>query len=146
MVPKQGVLALEPRQPGEDSKSQMPNRQDAAAGMPSGFETPSSGARVGRAGAAPARPDRTASGVTLLKEAVPRAGAPSGRKDAEKDPQATPRTDTPAAREQTVRTQPVDKPADRRGDAEARKLMLEDGVPERDPPPREEPDLGDLEL
>jgi len=25
-------------------------------------------------------------------------------------------------------------------------LMLEDGVPERDPPPREEPDLGDLGL
>jgi hypothetical protein len=142
VVSKQGVLALERRQAGEDPKSQMPDRQDAAAG----FDTPSSGARVGRADAAPARPDGTASDVTLHKEAVLRAGAPAGRQDAEKDPHATPRTDTPAAREQALRTQQADKPADRRGDAEARKLMLEDGVPERDAPPREEPDLGDLGL
>jgi type IV conjugative transfer system coupling protein TraD len=146
VVPKQGVLALEPRQPGEDPQSQMSDRQDAAAGVPGGFDTPSSGARVGRGVDAAARPDGLGTGVTLPKDAVLRAGAPSGRQDAEKDPQAAARTDTPAARDQAVRTQQADKPADQRGDAEARKLMLEDGVPERDPPPREEPDLGDLGL
>jgi hypothetical protein len=38
------------------------------------------------------------------------------------------------------------KPAARQSVADARKLMLEDGVPEQDTPPHDGPDLGDLEM
>jgi hypothetical protein len=77
---------------------------------------------------------------------VLRASAASGQQDLQKHAKEAVRPDAPAAREQALRPPAADKAAGRRSDAEARKLMLEDGVPERDPPPREEPDLGDLEL
>jgi type IV conjugative transfer system coupling protein TraD len=146
VVPKQGVLALEPRQPGEDRKSPVRDRQDAATSLAGGVDAPSSATQRGRAGDAPVRPDGPASGVPLPKDAVLRASAASGQQDLEKDAKEAVRPDAPAAREQALRPPAADKAAGRRGDAEARKLMLEDGVPERDPPPREEPDLGDLEL
>lgn len=146
VVPKQGVLALEPRQPGEDRKSPVRDRQDAATSLAGGVDAPSSATQRGRAGDAPVRPDGTASGVPLPKDAVLRASAASGQQDLQKHAKEAVRPDAPAAREQALRPPAADKAAGRRGDAEARKLMLEDGVPERDPPPREEPDLGDLEL
>ena len=146
VVPKQGVLALEPRQPGEDRKSPVRDRQDAATSLAGGVDAPSSATQRGRAGDSPVRPDGPASGVPLPKDAVLRASAASGQQDLQKHAKEAVRPDAPAAREQALRPPAADKAAGRRGDAEARKLMLEDGVPERDPPPREEPDLGDLEL
>jgi len=52
-------------------------------------------------------------------------------------PRANPPSDKPLA---------VDRAAQRQREAEARKLMLEDGVPEQDQPSQEGPDLGDFEL
>lgn len=146
VVPKQGVLALEPRQPGEDRKSPVRDRQDAATSLAGGVDAPSSATQRGRAGDAPVRHDGPESGVPHPKDAVLRASAASGQQDLQKHAKEAVRPDAPAAREQALRPPAADKAAGRRGDAEARKLMLEDGVPERDPPPREEPDLGDLEL
>lgn len=146
VVPKQGVLALEPRQPGEGQKSPLPDRPGAGAGLAGGVDAPSSATQRGRAGDTPARLDGPVSGVPLPKDAVLRASAASGQQDPQRDAKEAVRPDAPAAREQAHRPPAADKVSDRRGDAEARKLMLEDGVPERDPPPREEPDLGDLEL
>ena len=84
--------------------------------------------------------------VTLPKHAVLRAGAPSARNDREMDAKKPDLPDVPTVRDPTSRPQTPDKPAERQADAEARRLMLEDGMPERDTPPREQPDLGDLEL
>jgi hypothetical protein len=99
-----------------------------------------------KAGDTPVRPNRPATGVALPKDAVLRASAASGQQDLQKDPKMPGRPDAPPASVPGHRPSAADKAADRRGDAEARKLMLEDGVPEPAPPPREEPDLGDLEL
>ncbi len=82
----------------------------------------------------------------LPSETVLRAGATSAREDAAKHFDAAGRPDAPAARDPALQPQANEKALDRRGDVEARKLMLEDGMRERDAPPRQEPDLGDLEL
>lgn len=146
VVPKQGVLALEPRQPAGDATPPAPAGRDLATGLPGGLDAPRSGPQVPKPGDPPVRPGPASARTSLPKDAVLRAGSPSGRPEADKAPQATGRLDTPGARDRAARPQQVDKSGDRRGDAEARRLMLEDGVPERDPPPREEPDLGDFGL
>ena len=56
------------------------------------------------------------------------------------------RSDLPRANPPSDKPQAVDRTAQRQRDADARKLMLEDGVPEQDQPSHEGPDLGDFEL
>ncbi len=56
------------------------------------------------------------------------------------------RSDLPRANPHSDKPQAVDRTAQRQRDADARKLMLEDGVPEQDQPSHEGPDLGDFEL
>ena len=56
------------------------------------------------------------------------------------------RSDLPRANPPSDKPQAVDRAAQRQREAEARKLMLEDGVPEQDQPSQEGPDLGDFEL
>lgn len=146
VVPKQGVLALEPRQPGESPNAAMPARQDGVAGILGGPDAAPSGTQGSKAGDALVQPDRAASGVAFPKDAVLRASAASGQQGLQTDPKAPGRPDAPPASVPAHRSPAIDKAAEKRSDAEARKLMLEDGVPERDPPPREEPDLGDLGL
>jgi type IV conjugative transfer system coupling protein TraD len=146
VVPKQEVLALEPRQPAGHAPPPAPVGRDLSTALPGGLDAPQPEPQASRPEDAPVRPDPASTGSSLPKDAVPRAGSPSGRPEADKALQATGRPDAPGPREPAARPQQVDKSADRRGDAEARRLMLEDGVPERDPPPREEPDLGDFGL
>ena len=56
------------------------------------------------------------------------------------------RSDLPQAKPPSDKPQAVDRTAQRQLEPEARKLMLEDGVPEQDQPSHEGPDLGDFEL
>ena len=56
------------------------------------------------------------------------------------------RSDLPRANPLSDKPQAVDRIDQRQREAEARKLMLEDGVPEQDQPSHEGPDLGDFEL
>jgi hypothetical protein len=77
---------------------------------------------------------------------VLRSGGRSAPNDPETDSKEPGRPDAPTVKGQAGRLKAPDKPVERQADAEARRLMLEDGMPERDAPPREQPDLGDLEL
>ena len=145
MVPKQGVLALEPRDETEKSRSEMPPGQDRPSdmrvdvGMPSATRAHDRQAADVSPQANPAPP-----AFTLPKDAVLRAGTSSAGND---PPRGEPgRPDAPVVKDPASRPQNADRPVGRPTDAAARKLMLEDGMPERDAPPREEPDLGDLEL
>ncbi|WP_447953560.1 type IV secretion system DNA-binding domain-containing protein [Sphingopyxis chilensis] len=147
VVPKQGVLALEPRKSAERTGSGLPADQDHPAGLTVDVRTPSTAAPLdGRATDKPAHAEAAAPAVTLPKDAVLRAGAPAARNDPETHAKEPGRPDAPTSRDPANRPQAPDKPAERHADAEARRLMLEDGVPERDAPSREQPDLGDLEL
>jgi hypothetical protein len=147
VVPKQGVLALEPRNPAERAGPGLPAGQDHSTVLPvdAGALSPA-GPHDGKAADARAHSDPVAPAVTLPKDAVLRAGRSSARNDPETDAKESGRPDAPSIKGHASRPQAPDKPAERQADAEARKLMLEDGMPERDAPPREQPDLGDLEL
>ena len=89
---------------------------------------------------------RVNTAFTLPKDAVLRAGT----NDAEIAPNADHPAD-PVLRESGKSAQqasPIatDRSARREAAAEARRLMLEDGMPERDAVAKDGPDLGDLEL
>jgi hypothetical protein len=66
--------------------------------------------------------------------------------DPERDAKEAGRSDALPAKAPASRSSDTDKAAGRTGEPEARRLMVEDGLPERDTPSREGPDLGDLEL
>jgi len=147
VVPKQGVLALEPHNPEDRSRHQMPAGRNLASGLPGGMGASSvAGPQDGKARETQAQQDPAAPGVAFPKDAVLRAGASSAQNDPAKDAREPGRPDDPTVRNPANRPLPSDKAADRQSDAEARKLMLEDGMPERDAGPRAQPDLGDLEL
>jgi type IV conjugative transfer system coupling protein TraD len=147
VVPKQGVLALEPRDPAERTDPGLPAGQDHREGLTVDVGTPSAaGLHDGKGADARAHSGLAAPAVTLPKDAVLRASVSPNRRDPETDAKEPGRPDAPTVRGHANRPQAPDKPAERQADAEARRLMLEDGMPERDVPPREQPDLGDLEL
>ncbi len=145
VVPKQGVLALEPRDVTEKSGSEMPPAQDPPSNLRIDAGAPSATGAHGRHAAdVPAKANPAPPAFTLPKDAVHRAGTSSAGND---PPRGEPgRPDAPVVKDPASRPQNADRPVGRPTDVAARKLMLEDGMPERDAPPREEPDLGDLEL
>ena len=125
----------------------MPAGRDLASSLPGGVGAPSAvGPQDGKAGDIQAQQDPAAPDVAFPKDAVLRAGASSAQNDPAKDAREPGRPDALTIRNPANRPLPSDRAADRQSDAEARKLMLEDGMPERDAGPREQPDLGDLEL
>ena len=147
VVPKQGVLALEPRDVTEKSRSEMPPAQDRPSDLRVDVGVPrATGAHDRHAANVPAQTNPAPPAFTLPKDAVIRAGTSSAGNDPARDAQEPGRPDAPVVKDPANRPQNADRPVGRPTDAAARKLMLEDGMPERDAPPREEPDLGDLEL
>lgn len=147
VVPKQGVLALEPRDVTEKSRSEVPSGQDRPSDIRVDVGAPSATGAHGRHAAdVPAQANPAPPAFTLPKDVVLRAGTPSAGNDPARDAQEPGRPDAPVVKDPAGRPQNADRPVGRPTDADARKLMLEDGMPERDAPPREEPDLGDLEL
>lgn len=147
VVPKQGVLALEPgasdRTPTtpEGLKEADRARANDPTDKPSRAAQPGEKTRGAKASsdAAPIPiASRTGSGV--------RNDRTTAESDPEKDPKEAGRSDAPPAKAPASRSSDTDKAAGRTGEPEARRLMVEDGLPERDTPSREGPDLGDLEL
>ena len=121
--------------PGQDRPSDM--RVDV--GTPSATR-----AHDRQAADVPAQANPAPPAFTLPKDAVLRAGTSSAEND---PPRGEPgRPDAPVVKDPASRPQNADRPVGRPTEAAARKLMLEDGMPERDAPPRAQPDLGDLEL
>ena len=147
VVPKQGVLALEPHNPEGSVEPRMQAGQDVRSGLPDGAGRPSEAElKDGKAKDIGAHPERIAPVVPLPKDAVLRADAAATQNDPARDAREPGRPDAPRVGVPESRPHGSDNAADRQSDAEARKLMLEDGMPEPDTPTREGPDLGDLEL
>lgn len=143
-VPKQGELALfrPATVPGHDALQRDPRDAQQHA-----LESQASAA--GKRNHDPENPEHFSDPSvrpTLPKELVLRASAsdaelaPNGEKVAD----ATP-AETTARGQQSVPRVP-DKAAAREAAGEARRLMLEDGMPEREAAAKDGPDLGDLEL
>ena len=82
----------------------------------------------------------------LPTNAVLRKGDHPDEKDPANSGKEGRRSDLPRAKTPSHKPQAVDRAAQRQRETEARKLMLEDGVPEQDQPSHEGPDLGDFEL
>ncbi|MCB4860935.1 type IV secretion system DNA-binding domain-containing protein [Sphingobium sp. PNB] len=147
VVPKQGVLALDP-----DASDRTPTTQEglkkadrARANDPK--DKPSRAAQPGEK----TRGAKASSDAAPIPIASPTGlGSRSDRTTAESDPERDAREagrpDAPPAKAPASRPSDSDKAAGRTGEPEARRLMVEDGLPERDTPSREGPDLGDLEL
>ena len=82
----------------------------------------------------------------LPTNAALRKGDHPDEKDPSNSVKEGQRSDLPQAKPPSDKPQAVDRTAQRQLEPEARKLMLEDGVPEQDQPSHEGPDLGDFEL
>ena len=80
------------------------------------------------------------------RAAVLRGGDKPSEDDPAKGKHEARRTDAPAAKDQANLVQKPDKSAARQNVADARKLMIEDGVPEQDTPSHDGPGFGDLEM
>ena len=147
VVPKQGELSLTPRGPEDNSNLGEREEPVVGAGLREGTDKPSKTGPTERQGKG-AKPSsgRGRVSVSLPKDAVLRAGERPAEDNPAKGKQDARRSDAPDAREQANQTQKADKSVARQSVAEARKLMLEDGVPEQDTPPHDGPDLGDLEM
>lgn len=147
VVPKQGVLALEPHNPEGSVEPRTQAWQDVRPGLPDGAGRPSEAElKDGKAKDIGAHPERTIPAVALPKDAVLRARAEASENDPARDAREPSRPDAPRVGAPESRPHASDNAADRQSGAEARKLMHEDGMPEPDTPTREGPDLGDLEL
>ena len=147
VVPKQGELSLSPRMPDDKARLHERREQVPRDGLRESSDQPSRATRADRHAQGPKPPsDHERSAVTLPKDAVARGSERPTGDNPEKGKQDARRTDAPATRDQASQASKADKPAARQSVADARKLMLEDGVPEQDTPPHDGPDLGDLEM
>ncbi|OYZ12597.1 MAG: conjugal transfer protein TraD [Novosphingobium sp. 28-62-57] len=147
VVPKQGELSLTQR--GPDDKSAVPERQEPVAGksLPEEADKPSATGTAGKqAKAAKASPGRGRGSVSLPKDAVLRGGDKPSEDDPAKGKDEARRADVPAAKDQMNQVQKPGKAAAPQSAPEARKLMIEDGVPEQDTPSHDGPGYGDLEM
>ena len=147
VVPKQGTLPLEPELVGDKKE---PRQKRARHGRDDTFNGPEKPAgkrdrsqnptpEQGKTGARSTRP-------TLPKDVALRKGACAAETDPLKDAKESRRTDAPQVETPSRSQPPTDQTAQRQGEVAARKLMLEDGVPQQDEPSRDGPDLGDFEL
>jgi hypothetical protein len=153
VVPKQGELALdqrlhsEPKQTPDASAKDVERAVERTPGKTSKEREPA--ARSGQEKAGKARKDRS----NTRTDAPPRKSGPSARPllptgeakptpDQSASAKGTARPDTKALQE----GKPDTPKSQGSSDAAARKLMLEDGLREHEPPPITGPDLGDMEM
>ncbi|PAL19372.1 type IV secretion system DNA-binding domain-containing protein [Sphingopyxis sp. GW247-27LB] len=147
VVPKQGTLPLEPavevdakqaRQlAAKKAEKDIPDETRKSSGKPSPQRksTPEERTPTPRT-SRPLQPTNTAL----------RKGDHRDEKNPSKSVKEGRRSDLPRANPPSGKPQAADRIAQRQREAEARKLMLEDGFPEQDQPSHEGPDLGDFEL
>jgi len=146
-VPRQGELAL--FQP-----SPLPEHGDTNASQVSPSDVPPGAAELGMAARGerdgnpdiPAQPGDAEARPAFPKDAVLRASASEAESAPTED---KPGEQMPAGRDKAgpkAAPPTPDRTASKEEAAEARKLMLEDGVPERDTAAKDGPDIGDMEI
>lgn len=145
VVPKQGRLALESRpsvEPhGDAGRSDRKRRGPEREIQPD----PARARTGGRRGSEKSAPDeRERSAPTLPKDIALRTGKTASDLSERADDEPY-RSDAPTPKATPGRG-PREQSEVRQAPSDARKLMLEDGVPEGDAPPEPGPDLGDLEI
>ena len=145
VVPKQGRLALEPRPAVKphgnaarsDRKQMGPERESQPE--------PARARTGGRRSSEKSAPDeRELSAPSLPKDVALRTGKTASDPSEKADDEPY-RSDAPTSKATPGRG-PREQSEVRQAPSDARKLMLEDGVPEGDAPPEPGPDLGDLEI
>lgn len=137
VVPKQGSLPLEPGLAAQDRKEEKePTKQGAKRLDPRSEPLREAKPRKGGKGAVdPSKRDKP--GPAVPTEAVVRKSSGAAEK--------TPRADAPMVK-LPANPSAAQQQVPRQNASDARKLMLEDGVPEQEPPLPSGPDLGDVEL
>jgi hypothetical protein len=146
-VPKQGELSLTQR--GPDDKSGLRERHEPVAGksLPDQADKPPAVEAAGKqVKGAKASPGRGPAPVSLPKDAVLRGGDKPAEDDPAKTKHDARRADAPAAKDQANQAQKPGNSAAPQSAPDARKLMIEDGVPEQDTPSHNGPGFGDLEM
>ncbi|AMU90267.1 type IV secretion system DNA-binding domain-containing protein [Sphingopyxis macrogoltabida] len=147
VVPKQGNLPLEPAAVAVAKQSRQQAAKRAEKDISDGTRKRSGNSGHPRKSSPEERTATPRSSRPLLPT---NAALGKGDHPDEKDPsngvKEGRRSDLPRANPPSDKQQAVDRIAQRQREAEARKLMLEDGVPEQDQPSHEGPDLGDFEL
>ena len=156
VVPKQGELALDkapvsgPRQKPEATAKDLQRAVESTTG-----KTPKQQERAARSGKEKAG-SANREGSNTRTGARPRKAGPSARpllptgetaatQEQPATPKGTARAGTPDANP-LQESKPDGPKSVRPSDAVARKLMLEDGLREQEPPPIPGPDLGDMEM
>ena len=147
VVPKQGTLPLEPVVEADAKQSRQQAAKRAEKDIPDDPRKPS-GKSGHRRKSPPEAHNATPrnSRPLLPTSAALRKGDHPDEKDPPNSVKEGRRSDLPRANPPPDKPQAVDRIAQRQREADARKLMLEDGVPEQDQPSHEGPDLGDFEL
>lgn len=147
VVPKQGTLPLEPVVEADAKRSRQQAAKQDEKDIPDDIRKPS-----GKSGH-PRKSSPEASKATprnsrplVPTNAALRKGDHPDEKEPSNSGKEGRRSDLPRANPAPDKPQTVDRAAQRQRETEARKLMLEDGVPEQDQPSHEGPDLGDFEL
>lgn len=147
VVPKQGTLPLEPVVEADAKQSRQQAAKRAEKDIPDDPRKPSGKSGHRRKSSPEAHKATPRNSRPLLPtNAALRKGDHPDEKDPSNSVKEGRRSDLPRANPPSDKPQAVDRTAQRQREAEARKLMLEDGVPEQDQPSQEGPDLGDFEL
>jgi type IV conjugative transfer system coupling protein TraD len=147
VVPKQGTLPLEPAVEVDAKQSRQRVAKQAEKDIPDDTRKPSGKSGHPRKSSPEERTATPRGSRPLLPtNAALRKGDHPDEKDPSNSVKEGQRSDLPRAKPPSDKPQAVDRTAQRQLEAEARKLMLEDGVPEQDQPSHEGPDLGDFEL
>lgn len=156
VVPKQGELALDQRQQSEPKQKPDAHVKDLRQPVESTpGKTPKEPERAARSGQEKAGNAQRESSNTRTEARLRKAGPsarpllPTGEAAATQDQSATPKgtaqVGTPEA-QPPQEVKPDSPKSTGPSDAAARKLMLEDGLREQEPPPMTGPDLGDMEM
>jgi len=146
VVPKQGVLALDPGASDRTPMTEKGLREADRARANDPTDKPSRAAQPEKTRGAKASSDAAPIPIASRPGPGSRSDRTTAESDPERDAREAGRPDAPPAKAPASRPTDTDKAAGRTGEAEARRLMVEDGLPERDTASREGPDLGDLEL
>ena len=149
VVPKQGELVLRRADPASQMPSDVDQREPLADAVTGSHDGAARGDTPGPAEGGHGRPEdrarsplHPAAAPALPVDAVLRAGASDGQ---EPDRSETTRSDAPPSKFEPTQQQ-KGKDAARGAAPLARRLMVEDGLPEPDQPVRDAPGLGDVDM
>lgn len=147
VVPRQGTLPLEPVVEADAKRSRQQAAKQDEKDIPDDRRKPSGkSGHPGKSSPEERMATPRSSRPLLPTNATLRKGDHPDEKNPSKSVKEGRRGDLPRANPPSDKPQAVDRIAQRQRGAEARKLMLEDGVPEQDQPSQQGPDLGDFEL